>query len=224
MRNSKTHGVYFFLMALIPTGMHAQTSPPPFLPPHALTVTDIPYPNQVNAAGLVSLELQIDVGGKVTDIAVLRDIPGLTDLAKSAVQKWTFAPGTLKGQPVVAPLTVEVVFNTGILRADNLNVPPPSAFVSVGDLSYTPPVVETAAFANYPFNSVAWGAVVLGVRIDTSGKIFQVHDMRDVPSLTEPSISAVKAWTFSSGTFQNNPVASRAVVAFVFRAAFSAAP
>ncbi|HTZ73608.1 MAG TPA: energy transducer TonB [Candidatus Aquilonibacter sp.] len=226
MHAAKTRSLVltFLAVTLIAGAAHAQTKARVFIPPQALSVTDIPYPNQVNAAGLVSLEVLLNGHGHITGVAVLRDIPGLTKIAKSVVRKWTFASATLDGKPVAAAITVEVVFNTGILRTSNLQLAPPALFVPVAGLAYAPPVVQSADFAAYPVNSVAWGTVVLSASVGAMGQVARAGVLRDVPSLTQPSVSAVKTWTFSPATFEDNPIASDVIVAFCFRAANSAAP
>jgi TonB family protein len=192
-----------------------------FVAPRAQSVTDIPYPMQVVASGLVSLEVQLDASGNITNIVVLRDFPGLTASAQGAVQNWTFAPATSNGQAVAAPLTVEVVFNTGVTRANDLGVPAPAPFAAFGSLPYTPPVVQSANFAAYPFNSVGVGAVILGAHVNASGQVEKVRVVRDVPSLTQGSVSEAQNWSFSAATFKNKSIASDVVIAFVFRANIS---
>ena len=52
--------------------------------PHA--ASDIPYPFDNIASGLVSLAVIVDPGGHVQSVQVVRDIPGLTAAATSAVK------------------------------------------------------------------------------------------------------------------------------------------
>jgi outer membrane biosynthesis protein TonB len=59
--------------------------------------------------------------------------------------------------------------------------------------------------------------VVLDVTVDKNGDIKKVGVIRDVPSLTQPAIAAVKSWTINAATFNGKGIASKLVVAFVFR-------
>lgn len=68
----------------------------------------------------------------------------------------------------------------------------------------------------YPIASVAYGTVVLDVLITESGKIQRVEVRRDIPSLTEPAVSAVKEWEFSPATFEDKALTARMPVAVTF--------
>ncbi|HEX8153610.1 MAG TPA: TonB family protein, partial [Thermoanaerobaculia bacterium] len=61
---------------------------------------------KARVSGIVIVEVVIDREGKVSSTNVLKPLPfGLSEAAVEAVKQWTFAPGTLNGQPV------DVVFN-----------------------------------------------------------------------------------------------------------------
>ena len=68
-----------------------------FVPPDVTSASEIPYPVEVLASGLVTLALNISVAGQPPDVQVLRDIPGLTSLTSSIVKGWKFSPGKLDG-------------------------------------------------------------------------------------------------------------------------------
>src|SRR5579862_727523 len=74
-----------------------------FVPPDVTSASEIPFPVEVVASGLVTLALNISVAGQPPDVQVLRDIPGLTSLTSSIVKGWKFSPGKLDGNP--APST-----------------------------------------------------------------------------------------------------------------------
>jgi TonB family protein len=68
--------------------------------------------------GTVTLYVQIDPSGHPTNIKVVKSLGlGLDENALDAVQKWTFRPGMLKGEPVTVEATIDVSFR--------LNVAPP---------------------------------------------------------------------------------------------------
>jgi TonB family protein len=62
-------------------------------------------------AGPVRLSVVVGTDGLAHDISVLQSLdPGLDQSAAEAVQKWHFAPGTLKGEPVPVKAVIEVNF------------------------------------------------------------------------------------------------------------------
>ena len=82
---------------------------------------------------------------------------------------------------------------------------------------YLPPEVAVGSFALYQPNSVGVGTVVLDVTIDKYGAVKKTDVIRDVPSLTPEAIAAVKRWTINAATFNGKAIASKLVVAYVFR-------
>ncbi len=82
---------------------------------------------------------------------------------------------------------------------------------------YTPIEIISAVPADYPYNSIAEGTVILEVRVDQWGDIEDVGVLRDIKSLTEPAKKAVKKWKFKPASFDGKPVTSTIAVAFNFR-------
>ncbi len=81
---------------------------------------------------------------------------------------------------------------------------------------YNPPQITAATYATYPVNSTATGAVVLDVKIATSGNIDKVRVVHGIPSLTPQATKAVKTWTFNAATYQGTAISSHMVIAIVF--------
>jgi Gram-negative bacterial TonB protein C-terminal len=188
-----------------------------FVPPDVTSASEIPYPVEVLASGLVTLALNISVAGQPPDVQVLRDIPGLTSLTSSIVKGWKFSPGKLDGNPAPSTITVEVVFNPGDSLNQNLKIAPVAPTPPPFPAGYLPPEVAVGSFALYQPNSVGVGAVVLDVTIDKYGAVKRTDVIRDVPSLTPEAIAAVKRWTINPATFNGKAIISKLVVAFVFR-------
>lgn len=66
------------------------------------------YPEEARrerVSGIVVLEVLVDKSGNVRDAIVLKDLPGLSEPALTAVRQWTFQPATLNGE------AVDVIFN-----------------------------------------------------------------------------------------------------------------
>jgi hypothetical protein len=188
-----------------------------FVPPDITSASEIPYPVEVLASGLVTLALNISVTGQPPDVQVLRDIPGLTSLTSSIVKGWSFTPGKLDGNATPSTITVEVVFNPGDPLNQSMKIPPVAPTPPPFPAGYLPPEVSVGSFALYQPNSVGVGTVVLDVTIDKYGTVKKTDVIRDVPSLTPEAIAAVKRWTINPATFNGKAIISKLVVAFVFR-------
>ena len=188
-----------------------------FVPPDITSASEIPFPVEVVASGLVTLALNISVTRQPPDVRVLPDIPGLTSLTSSIVKGWSYTPGKLDGNPTPSTITVEVVFNPGDSLNQSMKIPPVAPTPPPFPAGYLPPEVSVGSFALYQPNSVGVGAVVLDVTIDKYGAVKKTDVIRDVPSLTPEAIAAVKRWTINPATFNGKAIVSKLVVAFVFR-------
>ena len=188
-----------------------------FIAPDITAASDIPYPVEVVAPGLVTLSMTLSMAGQPPTVQVLRDVPGLTSVTSAIATNWTYTLGKLDGNPAPSTINVQAVFNPANVSGQNLQVLPVAATPPPSPAGYLPPEVAAASYATYPANSVAWGAVVLDVTIDKDGNIKKVGVIRDVASLTQPSIAAVKSWTINPATFNGKGIAAKLVVAFVFR-------
>lgn len=217
--NSKTAAPAALLLAIAlfcapQAGLSARDR---FVPPDVTSASEIPYPVEVLASGLVTLALNISIAGQPPDVQVLRDIPGLTSLTSSIVKGWSYTPGKLDGNGAPSTITVEVVFNPGDALNQNLKVAPVAASTPPFPSGYLPPEIAVASFAVYQPNSVGVGTVVLDVTIDKYGAVKKTDVIRDVPSLTPEAVAAVKRWTINPATFNGKAIVSKLVVAFVFR-------
>jgi len=84
------------------------------------------------------------------------------------------------------------------------------------DLHFVSPDVVTAGEIPYPSDSIASGIVTLSINLDEAGQIQNVQVLRDIPSLTDPAVAAVKSWRFAPGKLEGKPVASSLNVSVVF--------
>src|SRR5271154_7344149 len=200
--------------------------PQNFTPPDLLSASDIPYPATTVAAGVVSLAVNLDATGQIINIQTLRDIPTVTTQATLALQNWSYAPATLNGKHVPSTLIVNIVFDPAFLESNNIPLGPPDSFQPPNPkaTSFTPPQLFTATFPPYPTNGLSSGAVVLDVTVSSQGKIAHVATVRDVPTLTASAAAALQNWSFSAAIYGNTPLASKVVVAMVFRNPATALP
>jgi TonB family protein len=183
------------------------------------SANSIQYPVDSLAAGGVSLLLSLDSSAKIQNVQVLRDFPSLTSSVQNAVQTWTLTPATLDGHAVSSELPVTVIFNifnpAGGAAYQSLVLNPPLS--TPPDASqFTPPQVSMASFAIYPANSVSHGTVVLDVTVGKAGNPAKIRVIRDVPTLTQQAVIAVKNWGFNAATIQGHPTVAQIVIAFVF--------
>jgi periplasmic protein TonB len=72
---------------------------------------------QARLRGVVVVEAQVDAGGIVRDVKVLRGMPLLDAAAVTAVQQWRYQPLLLNGQPTPFVVAVTVNFNLSGLPA-----------------------------------------------------------------------------------------------------------
>ena len=188
-----------------------------FVPPDITAASDIPYPIENIASGLVSVSVNLTMGGQVQSLQVVRDIPGLTAVVTDAVNTWTFKPGKLNGNAVPSTINVQVVFNPGTPQNQTLQVQPGALVTPPNPSGYLPPQISAVSYAVYPPSSVATGAVVLDLLIDKYSEVKKVTSIRSLPSLTAPAIAAVKTWTVNPATFNEKKLDAKMVVAFIFR-------
>jgi hypothetical protein len=69
----------------------------------------------------------------------------------------------------------------------------------------------------YPVNSVGEGSVVLNEMVDREGRATSIHVVRDLASLTSPTVSAVQQWKFAPGRHEGEAVESGVIVVVTFR-------
>jgi hypothetical protein len=195
-----------------------------FVPPDVTTASDIPYPFDNIASGLVSLSVNLDPGGHVQNVQAVRDIPGLTAAATNSVNTWSFSPGKMDGNQVASTINVQIVFNPGGLQSQNLPLPEVALATPPLPPGYSPPQIAQAFYAVYPPNSVGTGTVVLDLLINKFSEVKEVTPVRSVPSLTEAAIATVKTWTVNPATFNERKLSAKVIVAFVFRSPSNSTP
>jgi hypothetical protein len=166
-----------------------------FIPPDVLYASDVPYSDSTAAAGVVTLAVNLDGGGNILSVQVLRDIPTLTSPALVAVHGWTYTAASLNGKHVPATLLVNVVFDPPFLQLQNVPLTPaqPVQAPDPKTTPYAPPQLLAATYPPYPSGGLVGGAVVLDVVVGSRGNIGKVTVIRAVPTLTAAAIPALKA-------------------------------
>jgi hypothetical protein len=220
-----------FLLLLLLLILSAASSisaghPLSFTAPDVITVSDIQYPVTTVDAGVLTLAVNLSATGQVLNVQTLRDLPSVTGSTILAVQNWTYKPAVLNGKNVASTLIVNAVFDPAFLMTNSIPLGAPASFqppTPNGPL-FSPAQLFGANFPPYPVNGVGQGAVILDVAVDGTGNISQIQTLRDLPTLTAAAIAAAKTWTFSQASYGKVSVASKVVVAMVFRSPSSALP
>jgi outer membrane biosynthesis protein TonB len=229
MRQIPRVAAWLLLASVLVVGM---TRPAPakhpqyFTAPDVVSASDIPYPAATAAAGVVTLAVNLDGSGQIMNIQTLRDIPTLTTQATITLQSWSYKAASVNGKPAPSTLVVNIVFDPAFLDSNNIPLGPPESFQPPNPraTSYTPPQLLTATFTPYPTGGLASGAVVMDASIDSHGNITKIVTVRDVPTLTAAAAAALKNWSFKGAFYGNTPIASKVVVAMVFRNPATALP
>lgn len=170
-------------------------------PPKVITKVPPVYPEtarQARVEGVVILEAKADEKGDVVDARVLRSVPALDQAALAAVRKWKYEPMLIDGKPhkVVFTVTIRFAldegsaktalakFAAGAVRAEG-DIQPPKAVKEVA------PVYPEAARS-----AGVQGTVILGVKIDGTGRVVDVVVLRSEPLLDQAAIDAIRQWEF----------------------------
>jgi len=207
--------LYFFLVS----GSADAQQPQRFVPADVVYASDIPYAAATAAAGVVTLAVNLDDGGNIINVQVLRDIPTLTSAALVAVHGWTYRAASLDGKHIPSTLLANVVFDPAYLQLKNIPLAAAEAFQAPDPKAtpFAPPQLLAATYSPYPSDASVGGAVVLDAYVGSGGGISKVTVIRAVPMLTAAAFGALKSWKFAAAVYGNAPVAAKVVVAMVFR-------
>jgi len=190
----------------------------PFKPPEVISASDIPFPIQSIADGVVIIDASIDAKGAVTGVAIVRDVPSLTSPATSAIRTWKFNPATKLERPEPSTMRIAVAFRPrSYFAADPSFTPVFSAGAAIhADQSYVPPGIVSIAYPQYPINAANPGTVVIQVTVGKSSVIKHLKVARNLPPFTQFALSATNRWRFQAATLDGRPITSTLAVAFVF--------
>jgi outer membrane biosynthesis protein TonB len=189
-----------------------------FKPPEVISASDIPFPIQSTADGVVVVDASIDTKGAVTGVTIVRDVPSLTSPATSVIRTWKFSPATKLGRPEPSTMSIAVAFRPRAYFAADPSFTPANSAAGPNhiDQGYVPPGFVSATYPEYPINAAAPGTVVIQVTVGKSSAIQHLKVVRDLPPFTQFALSATNKWRFQAATLDGRPVASTLIVAFVF--------
>jgi len=209
------------VLAVVVAGpaLSAQEKHPKFTAPELATASDIVYPINSGAAGVVVVAVNLDATGAIKATETLRDIPSLTSPVLLAVPKWTFKPATFDGKGIDSTIVVSIAFNPSNYRLTGTDTPALGKELDVlspDANGFLPPKTTGASWAEYPINSVSEGAVVLDVHVNHEGRVGRVTPVWS-PFLRKTSTEAAEKWTFDPATLDGRPVGADVVIGYVYR-------
>jgi hypothetical protein len=207
-------GLLAVLLVSCAVASSAQTT---FKPAEVTSASEILYPIQSIADGIVVLDVSLDTKGVIDGLNVVRDIPSLTSAATS-IPSWKFSPASFQGYPVPSVLRIAVVFRPRSYLAAGPAFTPVVSEGSPNDGRHSGglPGITAAVYPQYPVNAVMPGTVVIQVTIGKSGAMEHTKLVRDVPPFSQFGLSALNRWRFQAPTVDGKPLRSNLTIAFVF--------
>lgn len=183
--------------------------------PTPLSLVAAPFPAQAFSGGEILLDAKVDTRGKVTDVRVVQGQPPFLEEVLGAVQTWTFLPAQQDGRDIDARVGIVFQFAQPYLPKLMARV---HEYKETGTDSKDRGALPLYTLEpEYPANSVGEGSVVLNEMVDKEGRVSSIHVVRDLASLTSPTVSAVQQWKFAPGRHVGEPVDSGVIVVVTFR-------
>ena len=132
-----------------------------------------------------------------------------------AVQTWTFLPARQEGRDIEARVGIVFQFAQPYLPKLMARV---HEYKETGTESKDRGALPLYTLEpEYPVNSVGEGSVVLDELVDKEGRVSSIHVVRDLASLTSPTVGAVRQWKFAPGKHGGEAVDSGVIVVVTFR-------
>lgn len=191
----------------------------PFQSPKLISATDVPFPVNSIASGIVIVDVSLDSKGEITDVSVPRPIASLTSAAISAVRAWKFSSATFDSTAKASVLRVAFAFRPRTIIAAPPSFDPlvqPEGSTPENKLGYFPPGIQIAGYPSYPIDAAYVGTVVVQARVNAEGKATDVKVVRAFNPFTRFALDEVKNWRFQPATLDGMPVPANVVIAFVY--------
>lgn len=212
----QAHGIPWH--ATLDSGVHAtgsEANAKGFSGPTPLSLVAAPFPAQAFSGGEILLDAKVDTRGKVTDVRVVQGQPPFLEEVLGAVQTWTFLPARQDGRDVDARVGIVFQFPQPYLPKLTARV---HEYRETGTNSKDRGALPLYTLEpEYPVNSVGEGSVVLNELVDKEGRVSSIHVVRDLASLTSPTVGAVQQWKFAPGKHEGDPVECGVIVVVTFR-------
>ncbi len=188
-------------------------------PPRLIKQVDPRYPEiarQARVEGVVILEAETDVYGRVQNAKILRSIPLLDQAAIDAVRQWIYAPLMIDNKPRGCIFTVTVRFTL-----DGGRPAPPSKegepLKITGDVK-GPKLIKQVDPVYPPVarQSQVEGTVILEVTTDIYGRVRDIKILRSIPLLDQAALDAVRQWVYEPPIINGKPISVTFTVTVTF--------
>ena len=114
-----------------------------------------------------------------------------------AVETWSFLPARQDGRPVGSRIGIVFQFPQPFLPKLTARV---HEYKETGTESKDRAALPLFTLEpEYPPTSIGEGSVILNEIVDREGHVTSLHVVRDLESLTAPTVAAVKQWKFAAG-------------------------
>jgi trypsin-like peptidase/TonB-like protein len=198
--------------------VHAESSPENakgFSLPTPLSLVAAPFPPQALFGGEILFDANVNSRGTVTDVRVVQGQSPFLEEVLGAVQTWTFLPARQDGRAVDARVGIVFQFAQPFLPKLTARV---HEYKETGTDSKDRGALPIFTLEpEYPPNSVGEGSVILQDIVDQEGRVTSMHVVRDLQSLTAPTVAAVRQWRFAAGRRAGQAEESGVIVVVTFR-------
>jgi outer membrane biosynthesis protein TonB len=191
----------------------------PYKPARALSAADVQFPFQTPADGVVIFKVSLDSGGQVRKTTVLQDVAPFTAAAEQSLRDWKFAGASQDDRAEDSEMLVAFVFRHAVHIAHEPPFTPVFPAKESGEArrAFIPSGILSMAYAGYPANTIAMGAVVVQVNVRPDGSTGNVSVVRDLEGGFAPlAIKAARHWRFQAALREDRPVPGKVAIAFVF--------
>ncbi len=166
-------------------------------PPVLIKQVEPNYPKiaaEARVEGIVILEAQTDILGRIAAVKVLRSVPLLDQAAIDAVRQWQYEPMVINGKPREAVFTVTVRFtlDKGQPSSASMRMIPADGGGTIRILTSVAPRYPEEAE-----RTKVEGTVILEASVDEEGLPDNIRVIRSVhPALDLAAIEALREWKF----------------------------
>ncbi len=186
-----------------------------FTGPTPLSLVAAPYPPTALFGGEILLDARVDTRGRLTDIRVVQGQSPFLEEVLGALQTWTFLPARQDGRAVDARIGIVFQFAQPYVPKMTARV---HEYKETGTDSKDRAALPIFTLEpEYPPNSIAEGSVILNEIVDRDGRDTSIHVVRDLETLTAPTVTAVQQWKFAPARRVGESVESGVIVVVTFR-------
>jgi TonB family protein len=191
-------------------------------PPRLIKQVDPFYPEiarQARVEGIVILEAETDMYGRVRNTKILRSIPLLDKAAIDSVKQWIYEPFVIDGKPRGVIFTVTVRFTLDGKGKESSRVAAGGAVTGgvAGGVIAAPLKLTSApqpklikqvdpVYPEAARKARIEGIVIVEATTDIYGRVQDAKALRSIPLLDQAAIDAVKQWVYEPAIIDGKPI------------------